>query len=125
MRVFNLFKRRPENHLTKCLVKLSRRLSPGQFSDVIAAWRGPDLQDSVVKLRTTAIIRRAILNEVPGWFGVSFGGLVVARKVRPIYLPDSAWNSSDQAPHFCSHISYAARALGIKVVFKEEEKNDD
>ena len=122
MKFFNLSKRRPKNHLARCLEKLSRRLSPGEFSDVVAAWRGPDLHDDGLKERTTCIIRRAILNEIPGWSDFTcFRGLTLAKEVKPIYLPCYSYSRTNS--HFHSHILHAACALGIKVRIEEEEKN--
>ena len=116
------------NHLANCFASLAVRLQPDEFANVVAAWRGPDDGDEPLKVRTTGVIRRAILDEIgPGWekelragshTTISyFRGFVVAKKEQKIVLPRNP-GEWEKNIHFFSHIRSAATALKIGVTFR-------
>ena len=116
-----------QNHLANCFASLAARLRPHEFANVIAAWRGPDDGDELLKGRTTGVIRRVVLDEIPGWEKASttgvgdrsfFQGFLVAKIAETIRFPSNYFESENF--HFFSHIRSAAQALGIKVIYKDD-----
>lgn len=124
----------PEDHIARCFTLLASRLTPAQFRDVLAAWRGPDGFDGeyateldAVKTRTTAVIRRAVLETVSG--GVQgirkgldgycyYAGLQVAAKSgTSIRITRREYNRNY---HFFFHIKAAAKALDVEAEVVDE-----
>ncbi len=127
----------PDERIAKCFTLLAASMKRGEFRDVLAAWRGPDQTPEIgyreldaIKNRTTAVIRRKVLDTVDlldlairsggteGYY--YYDGLMVARKSGlTVRLTEAEhYNNS----HFFVHVKAAARSLGIRI---DIVKNDE
>lgn len=73
--------------------------------NILSGLRGPDHEDDELKGRTTDVIRATALPKSRGRVAGAYAG---------VGIPFDSTGLTKNKPHFCIHVQWAARGLGLK-----------